>query len=588
MAGGGASTTTVVSSLNDGVLSAPPPMTSTNTAVKASSSSSSSSSDQFISKKDLEEASRILFAPESSVVQQRHRHHHHHHHPHPHPQQQQQANDSIVAAGGGGGFRAAAAAAVAAAGGGGGAGAVMVDADAEPETGSPLPPPMFRARRPHATSRSTAAGNATVVAADLAAMPSSSSSSASASSLGRLHHKPEVHAEIVRFGMALAANPEIQTVIREQLLESHHISSSSSSLEHGDGGSGYRQEPTVADMESTLRRLMGRGQGMEEGEADFMASLSGSIGSNVSGGSSSAGGLLAGSFELLGMLGEDEEGEEGEDVAENLPSNSFYSLGRNMRRKDSLAGDVSEEVLDELLRSDDDDDVITQKLFAECPDEHIRRYLRNLDLECVICCEYMVEASAVDCGEGHTFCGLCIETWLASGQDGKGRCPTCQKPVQSCIPMRQYDAMIEKYVRASNLWDEQCSFYRRKTLARMRRELQRHEREEAEAAAREAAAGPFAGLSSFFGLGGGRGAAARRRRARSAAGRDAEANGSTTTSSSSSSNSNSSTENHQTRGEGGAGGTAEPWWKSEVLHTALSVATMLVLLVLFRRGVKVR
>ena len=56
-----------------------------------------------------------------------------------------------------------------------------------------------------------------------------------------------------------------------------------------------------------------------------------------------------------------------------LPTNSFISLGRNIRRKDSLAGDVSEEVLDELLRSDDDDDVITQKMFAQTPDEQIRR-----------------------------------------------------------------------------------------------------------------------------------------------------------------------------------------------------------------------
>jgi hypothetical protein len=32
------------------------------------------------------------------------------------------------------------------------------------------------------------------------------------------------------------------------------------------------------------------------------------------------------------------------------------------------------------------------------------RFLRNLDLECVICHEYIVDATAVDCGEGHTFC----------------------------------------------------------------------------------------------------------------------------------------------------------------------------------------
>lgn len=124
-----------------------------------------------------------------------------------------------------------------------------------------------------------------------------------------------------------------------------------------------------------------------------------------------------------------------------MSSASFISLGRNIRRKDSLSGDVSEEVLDELLRSDDDDDAITQKMFAQTPDEHIRRYLRNLDMECVICHEYMVEATAVDCGEGHTFCNSCISRWL---DEGKNRCPTCQKQVHTRVPMRQYDAMIEK------------------------------------------------------------------------------------------------------------------------------------------------
>jgi len=36
------------------------------------------------------------------------------------------------------------------------------------------------------------------------------------------------------------------------------------------------------------------------------------------------------------------------------------------------------------------------------------------------------------------------------------------------------------------------------------------------------------------------------------------------------------------------GGGATVWWKSEVLSTAFSVATMLVLLVLFKRGIKIR
>jgi hypothetical protein len=107
------------------------------------------------------------------------------------------------------------------------------------------------------------------------------------------------------------------------------------------------------------------------------------------------------------------------------PSNSFVGLGRSMRRKDTLAeaGDVPEEVclcmcvcvyvdlcvppiqqlthtrcpfltdvcslfvclvaqlLDELLRSDDEEDFITSKMFAETTDDQIRR--------CVVPCGRM-------------------------------------------------------------------------------------------------------------------------------------------------------------------------------------------------------
>lgn len=133
--------------------------------------------------------------------------------------------------------------------------------------------------------------------------------------------------------------------------------------------------------------------------------------------------------------------------------------------------------------------------------------------------------------------------------------------------------MIEKYVRASNLWDEITSYYRRKTLARMRRELDQQQQEEEEGEGKRDAVSAlrnaFGGLGNLFTGGGAR----RRRRT---AGRRAA----------SSASASSHSADHQQEG-GGAGNTAEPWWKSEVLQTALSVATMLILVVLFRR-VKVR
>ncbi|EWM26742.1 e3 ubiquitin-protein ligase rnf8 [Nannochloropsis gaditana] len=427
-------------------------------------------------------------------------------------------------------------------------------------------PPMLRTRSP--------------VSRSLAPLPSTL--------LARLHPQPEVHAEILRFGEALASNPRIQNAIVEEL-DMHYPPSRKAFEREGTGENDEgAAERSLAQMESAVRRLLGRTSAEDRAEA---ATQEGEEGNEERRGFGSAGGgysgrssFLTDSFEVLGAMSaewssassknggaEEKVGNEREDMAENLPSNSFVSVGRYMRRKDSLAGEVSDEVLDELLRSEDDDDVIAQKLFAETPDDQVRRFLRNLDLECVICHEYMVEAAAVDCGEGHTFCGECIERWLELPVAGGSRCPTCQKPVHSTIPMRQYDAMIEKYVRASNLWDEQCSFYRRRTLAHMRREMERQDREEEETAT-AATQGPFAGIGNLFGLGTRANARRQRRRSRraTAAATRAAAGASRTT------------------GDGGAGEAAQPWWKSELLSTALSVATMLVLLVLFKRGFKTR
>ena len=571
--------------------------------VEQASPSSSSSPDRQISVKEVEEASRILFAPEGSA----HRQHHHHHRRAAASSSFREANNFLSARGGrgrGGGG-----------GGGGGGGQGEAAASVEEDLASndegaisPLTSPMFRAR-PNSSSSSSSSSSAVAAAAAAATAAAATTSSSSASAFGatltRLHPQPEVHAEILRFGMALASNPKIQSAIREEL-KMHHVQQQQQ-LEGGREGGREEgleaAEATVAQMESTVRRLLRRevaGGEEEEEEEEEEGGRNGGRGSPGSRSSSSS--FLTGSFELLGVMSaewaqahaeeeDEEEKEEGkyDGVAENLPSNSFVSVGRNMRRKDVLTGEVSEEVLDELLRGDDDDDVITQNLFAQTPDEQVRRYLRNLDLECVICCEYMVECKAVDCGEGHTFCGECIERWLGreGGHGGGGgrRCPTCQKPCGATIPMRSLDAMIEKYVRASNLWDEQCSFYRRRTLAHMRRELERQDREEEEAAAAAAAAAtagsqnPFVGFGNLlFGLGGPGGAAATRRRRRN---RQAAADAAAAAAAAAGGGASA-------RGEGGAEDAAQPWWKSEVLSTALSVATMLVLLVLFKRGIKIR
>eukprot|EP00624_Nannochloropsis_granulata_P007484 evm.model.NODE_8154_length_37443_cov_19.801191.1 len=184
--------------------------------------------------------------------------------------------------------------------------------------------------------------------------------------------------------MALASNPKIQSAIREEL-EMHHVQQQQhlEGREEGRDGGLDVAEATVAQMESTVRRFFREGVAGGEEKEEEGEGRQGGRGTPGSGGSSSSS-LLTGSFELLEAMStewaqaqaqeeDDEDGEEGkcekEDVAENLPSNCFVSVGRNMRRKDSLAGEVSEEVLDELLRGDDDDDVIAQRFFAQTPDE---------------------------------------------------------------------------------------------------------------------------------------------------------------------------------------------------------------------------
>lgn len=506
---------------------------------------------------------------------------------------------------------------------------------------SPAPRPAQQSQGAHSSSSlapsssvsSAASSSATARGSSRPASPpapatTNPTTTTTSSLVGPLHPKPAVHAEILRFGMALAADPRIQGVIREEL-ELRGGQQWARGLEDGESDEGEEAEEEGGvgglGMESAVRRLCsglaalegeGGGGGMGEAAAGGRA-FGGSVGSS----------FLTASYELVGLMGSGRgsEGQAGQEPVP-VPGASFLSLGRSMRRRDCVAGlqaggvgagaqaeagagAVSEEVLDELLRSDDEDDAITQKMFASTPDEHVRRYLRNLDLECVICHEYMVEATAVDCGEGHCFCRECIARWLDEGAEERGagrggrgnttkRCPTCQKAVGGCIPMRQYDAMIEKYVRASNLWDEITSYYRRKTLARMRRELEQEEQErEAERRRRreqglagrasEAFMNAFAGLGSLFGGGVGRGGregeeagiggaatGIRRRRQR---GRGARAGNAT------------ATEGGQQEGAGHERGRGEDrWWKSEVLQTALSVATMLILVVLFRRGVKIR
>lgn len=111
---------------------------------------------------------------------------------------------------------------------------------------------------------------------------------------------------------------------------------------------------------------------------------------------------------LVALLEQQQDEEEDEEEGFVLPVGSFLALGRNLRRKDSLMGaEVSDEVggrattsqptsrynsmmmmqggtrltavgwcqiLDELLRSDEDEDPITAHMFANSSEDDIRRY----------------------------------------------------------------------------------------------------------------------------------------------------------------------------------------------------------------------
>lgn len=362
-----------------------------------------------ISPKEVEEASRILFAPTN--------------------------NTKRPAAAG-----AAVAATTGSAGGSVegsyediGRGGVHDDGvlDAGADEAAAVPPPMFRGGGRSRgggvgglSSLASATPTAPLQVPNTSAASSSSSSSAAgppqsaASSLvGQLHPRPAVHEEILRFGMALAANPRIQSVIREELEQRQHAAVEAGGGVVVDAEGEYEEyeeeEGGVDGMESAMRRLCGGLAALEGEEAAEEASWFGAAAAagGGGGGSGSISSFLTASYEMVGLLGASASAsgggpeEEGGSwaVGAEPPGASFLSLGRSIRRHDCVLGgsanandgaaqgqaaaagpEVSEEVLDELLRSDDEDDAITQRMFATTPDEHVRRYLRNLDLECVI------------------------------------------------------------------------------------------------------------------------------------------------------------------------------------------------------------
>jgi len=88
-----------------------------------------------------------------------------------------------------------------------------------------------------------------------------------------------------------------------------------------------------------------------------------------------------------------------------------------------------------------------------------------------------------------------------------------------------------RYVRASNLWEEITSYYKRKTLAQLNKDMAKS---------------------------------------------DLTSTTTTTTPGGRASTSR----------NGGGSRTSTPWWKSESLHRALSVAAMIIVMVLFKRAGK--
>ena len=66
------------------------------------------------------------------------------------------------------------------------------------------------------------------------------------------------------------------------------------------------------------------------------------------------------------------------------------------------------------------------------------RELAETQLQCVVCSEVLVEATALSCG--HTFCRHCITVWKAKS----ATCPVCRADIRHMAPCKVMDEYTDK------------------------------------------------------------------------------------------------------------------------------------------------
>ena len=60
------------------------------------------------------------------------------------------------------------------------------------------------------------------------------------------------------------------------------------------------------------------------------------------------------------------------------------------------------------------------------------RELAETQLQCAVCSEVFVEATAINCG--HTFCHFCIHEWKKK----KSNCPVCRTDIKQMVAVKVY------------------------------------------------------------------------------------------------------------------------------------------------------
>ena len=58
------------------------------------------------------------------------------------------------------------------------------------------------------------------------------------------------------------------------------------------------------------------------------------------------------------------------------------------------------------------------------------RELAETQLQCAVCSEVFVEATAINCG--HTFCHFCIHEWKKK----KSNCPVCRTDIKQMVAVK--------------------------------------------------------------------------------------------------------------------------------------------------------